>query len=140
MFHTEHLKTLHRHFVVSVYFMLDAKGQIAADPHSVFDDVVSDYQEYQEHKHLGTSIAECFLPCIEMHISLFTSSKFYNKMIDLASEASAELNTTFAYDITVNNLLLQAIQTLSLDKGWLCAFYVDQKLPLSLTDRVSEAS
>ena len=138
MFHTEHLKTLHRHFFVSVYFMLDAKGQSVADPHSVFDDVVSDYQQYQDHRHLGTSIAECFLPCIEKHISLFTSSKFYNKMIDLASEASAELNTTFAYDITVKDLLLHAIQTLSLDKGWLCAFYVDQKLPLSLTDCVSE--
>ena len=137
-YHADRLKHLQNNILAHVYFMLDKKGQIVANLFSVFDEIISDFQRYTAHMDVNRSIEECFLPNIVQYTSSHASPKLYSRLLDIVIEVSAELETTFSYKITVKDLLLKIVQTLSLEKGWLCAFFVDQKLHLALTDRVCE--
>ena len=134
--YTSRLKTLEKHTLSYLYFMLDNKGQIIGNLHTVFDKLIVDLQCYINHQDQNKSTDECFLPCIVEHILLYASSKQYNKMFDIAMEATKELDVTFGYNITLQDLLFRVIQALPLEKGWICAFFVDHKLQLCLKDRV----
>lgn len=137
-FHAERLKILRQHFFVSMYFILDRKGQIVANLHLLVDELVTDFQRYSVHNDLRRSVTECFLHCIVQHARIYAAPKYYCRMLDTLVEASSELETTFSYTITVKDLFLKVLQTLSLDTGWLAAFYIDQKLQLSLQEYVCE--